>query len=87
MMSYDGSKLLQQGATNYSSVNSTVSQNSNKSYKDALLKDLKAGLHENIEVDVTLNVEPNEKEFVNVAISGINQRTYATGKTPIALAY
>ena len=41
----------------------------------------------NIAVDVNLNVTPNEREFVNVAIDGINQRTKATGKTPIALAY
>ena len=41
----------------------------------------------NIAVDVNLNVTPNEREFVKVAIDGINQRTIATGRTPIALAY
>ena len=40
-----------------------------------------------VEVEVKLSVNPNEREFVNVAIDGINQKTKATGKTPIALQY
>ena len=42
---------------------------------------------EKVEVEVKLSVNPNEREFVNVAIDGINQKTKATGKTPIALQY
>ena len=51
-----------------------------KGFEDAL----KNG---SVEVDVKIGVEPNESGIVNTVIKGINQRTKATGKTPIALAY
>ena len=87
MMRYDGSKLLQQNTTDYSKVNSTVSQSARKAEKEAFLRDLKAEIHEGIEVEVKVEIEPNESGIVNAAIKGINQRTKATGRTPIALAY
>lgn len=40
-----------------------------------------------VEVGVKVEIEPNENGIVNTVIKGINQRTKATGKTPIALAY
>lgn len=54
---------------------------------DSIMKDFQAAMREKIEVEVKLSVNPNEREFVNVAIDGINQKTKATGKTPIALQY
>ena len=56
--------------------------------QDAVNKGIKTAIDNgSIGVDVKIEIEPNENGIVNAAIKGINQRTMATGKTPIALAY
>lgn len=56
--------------------------------QDAVNKGVKNAIQNGtIGVDVKIEIEPNENGIVNAAIKGINQRTKATGRTPIALAY
>lgn len=59
--------------------------------KDSVLKELNENMRNlslnGVGVDVNISVEPNENEIVKTVINGINQRTKATGKTPIALQY
>ena len=84
---FDTSHIDSSWKSNLPKINTTTQSFSDISLSDSVLKEFQAAMREKIELDVKLSVEPNEREFVNVAISGINQRTKATGKTPIALQY
>ena len=87
LVPFDTSRIDSSWKSNLPKINTTTQSFPSVPLSESVMKDFQAAMREKIELDVKLSVEPNEREFVNVAISGINQRTKATGKTPIALQY
>ena len=83
----DTSKFDSSWKSNLPKINTTTQSFPGVPLSESTLKDFQAAMREKVELDVKLSVEPNEREFVKVAIDGINQKTISTGRTPIALAY
>jgi hypothetical protein len=66
----------------------SVPSSSSEVMQEAVSKGFENALKNgSVEVGVKVEIEPNESGIVNTVIKGINQRTKATGKTPIALTY
>lgn len=83
----DTSKFDSSWQSNLPKINTTTQSFPGVPLSENALKEFQAAMREQVEFGLKVYIEPNEKEFAKVAIDYINQKTMATGKTPIALQY